>query len=86
MTSATHCDAELLVLDGASGVPPSPVRSARRAGDRLVLDLHLAVYRQTEAMIHGVDVQEKPDVDLSDRANLLPPMMAARAVGLPTCV
>lgn len=48
--------------------------------DRLALDFHNEIYRQADAVVHGRDVYESPDADLSDRSNALWPIAAVLPV------
>ena len=47
---------------------------------RLALDFHNEIYRQADAVVHGRDVYESPDADLSDRSNALWPIAAVLPV------
>ena len=72
--------AELFFLGAVPVVALALALSAYWGDNRLALDFHHEVYRQAEAVLHGDDVYEAPDADLSDRANLLWPMTAVLPV------
>jgi hypothetical protein len=48
--------------------------------NRLALDFHHELYRQADAVVHGHDVYDAPNADLSDRQNFLWPMAAVLPV------
>ena len=54
--------------------------SAYSDDGRLALDFHNEIYRQADAVVHGRDVYEAPDADLSDRSNALWPIAAVLPV------
>ena len=80
MTPAIRRFAEILFLGAVPVVAMALALSAYWGDNRLALDFHHEVYRQAEAVVHGGDVYDEPDADLSDRANLLWPMTAVLPV------
>ena len=68
--------AELVLLGVVPVLAIVLALSAYSDDGRLALDFHNEIYRQADAVVHGRDVYEAPDADLSDRSNALWPIAA----------
>ena len=72
--------AEVLLLGVVPLLALALALSAYSDDGRLALDFHNEVYRQADAVVHGRDVYESADADLSDRSNALWPIAAVLPV------
>ena len=80
MTPALRRPVELFLLGAVPVVALVLTLAAYSDDGRLALDFHNEIYRQADAVVHGRDVYEPPDADLSDRSNALWPIAAVLPV------